>query len=246
MNNMTIKIFACLLLSVAIVVFLFIYSLNEPRRMVSATEKFRVEAVERGVKIFEKNCVACHGGNGQGIEGLSKPINSKGFLTSINNSTLKKAISYGLPNMPAFSREMNGQLNANDIKDVISFIRNWESDSSSSKEIISEVDRSDENEYETLPTETVSIDLSDRDVKKGAALYTKKCAICHGKNGEDETNEIVIHSQEFLKYQENEAIFDTINTGIPGEMPAYGEEGNSPLSEDEIWNIVAFIRSWEK
>lgn len=89
---------------------------------------------------------------------------------------------------------------------------------------------------------------SDASVKAGLALYTKNCASCHGKTGLGDgvkARALKTHPGDFSKApftdQTDGEMFYRTKTGRD-EMPKY--EGK--LSDDDIWNLVNYMRSLKK
>lgn len=88
----------------------------------------------------------------------------------------------------------------------------------------------------------------DASTKAGLALYTKNCASCHGKTGlgdgvkartlKDSPGDF---SKAAFQTQTDGDLFYKTKTGR-GEMPKY--EGK--LADDDIWNIVNFLRTFKK
>jgi mono/diheme cytochrome c family protein len=88
----------------------------------------------------------------------------------------------------------------------------------------------------------------DASNKAGMALYTKNCASCHGKAGlgdgvkaralKDSPGDF--SGAAFQNQTDGEHFYKT-KTG-KGEMPKY--EGK--LSDDDIWNIVNYMRTFKK
>jgi len=75
-------------------------------------------------------------------------------------------------------------------------------------------------------------------VAAGRALYNKTCTMCHGPDGADGDRAPSLNAnRRYFRLSEG-AIFDAIKNGIPGSpMPS------SPLTETDVWKIVAFIRN---
>ncbi len=92
------------------------------------------------------------------------------------------------------------------------------------------------------------IAVSDASTAAGQALYVKTCAACHGKTGLGDgpkAKSLKTAPGDFLKAEsqnqtDGEHFYKT-KTGR-GDMPKY--EGK--MSDDDIWNVVNFIRSLKK
>ena len=101
-----------------------------------------------------------------------------------------------------------------------------------------------------------------RDIAAGQALYQQNCAACHGSNLEGQENwqtrnsdgtlpapphDVSGHtwhhdSQMLFQYTRlggARALADMGVTDFQSGMPAFGDD----LSDDDIWNILAFIQS---
>jgi mono/diheme cytochrome c family protein len=90
--------------------------------------------------------------------------------------------------------------------------------------------------------------MSDASKAAGQALYTKTCTSCHGKTGIGDgvksrslkTAMTDFTKAEFQDQTDGEQFYKT-KTGR-GDMPKY--EGK--LSDDDIWNIVNYTRTFKK
>ena len=89
---------------------------------------------------------------------------------------------------------------------------------------------------------------SDASTKAGQTLYTKNCASCHGKTGLGDgvkARALKDFPGDFSKAdfqgQSDGDHFYRTKTGR-GEMPKY--EGK--LSDDDIWNLVNYMRTFKK
>jgi mono/diheme cytochrome c family protein len=90
--------------------------------------------------------------------------------------------------------------------------------------------------------------MSDVSTKAGQALFVKTCAACHGKTGIGDgpkAKSLKTTVGDFSKAEsqnqtDGEHFYKT-KTGR-GDMPKY--EGK--LSDDDIWNIVNYIRTLKK
>jgi mono/diheme cytochrome c family protein len=82
-------------------------------------------------------------------------------------------------------------------------------------------------------------------VAAGRELYVENCAACHGENGEGDLAP-ALNSQELLKTTSDEALYSLTRTGVPGSiMPAWGQTFGGPFTDEQIAQLVTFIRSWE-
>ncbi len=92
-----------------------------------------------------------------------------------------------------------------------------------------------------------AVEAEDRSqaVAAGRALYTENCAACHGEDGEGGIAP-ALNSQELLQMTSDEALFNLTRTGVPGSlMPAWGQPFGGPFTNEQINQMVAFMRHWE-
>ena len=85
-------------------------------------------------------------------------------------------------------------------------------------------------------------------IAAGQKIYSKTCALCHGKSGDADGPAVIelnIHparlSDPQLDTEPDGALFWKITTGKK-PMPAYGKR----LSETDRWNLVNYIRTLPK
>ena len=93
-----------------------------------------------------------------------------------------------------------------------------------------------------------TVAAGDASNKAGLALYTKNCASCHGKAGLGDGVKARMlkefpgdFSKADFQGQSDGEHFYKIKSGR-GEMPKY--EGK--LSDDDIWNVVNYMRTFKK
>ena len=80
------------------------------------------------------------------------------------------------------------------------------------------------------------------DVSRGKQLYTANCAVCHGDNAEGRVGARL--AKDFPGIQVSATIKETVSNGVQGSvMPAWSKAKGGPLSDQEIDDLVAFIRS---
>ena len=185
----------------------------------------------RGGELYAAHCAGCHGDTGKG--GVGVPLSLPSFLESVDDNFLRTTIRLGRPGrvMPGFQALSDAQLDA-----IVSFIRGWSG--------------------KPAP------DFSDRpvagDVQHGKQLFASECADCHGKNGEGGKGTGVtfsrmrsapiiapaLNNSGFLAAASDEMIRYTLKLGREGTpMDSFLEEG---LSEQDLDDLVSYVRSWEK
>lgn len=83
-------------------------------------------------------------------------------------------------------------------------------------------------------------------VTEGRTLYTENCVMCHGEQGEG-VDAPPLNSRSFLRNTADETIFSLISSGVPNtEMPAWNQLHGGPLTDEQVRQLVTFIRVWEQ
>ncbi len=89
--------------------------------------------------------------------------------------------------------------------------------------------------------------MEQKAAEKGKPLYLTHCARCHGESGESQRGVRAIHSKNYLRAVDDELLTKIIERGIPRTgMVALGDKEGGPLNPEQIHQLVAFLRSWEK
>jgi mono/diheme cytochrome c family protein len=131
---------AAALLLAALIVFL---AAREPDRMAAGAASFEGRAIAHGASVYVDACAGCHGVWGQGVPEIGPALNSAEFLNDrlveLNyqgdlRSFIESTVASGRPVknedydsiMPAWSQEYGGALRADEIRDVATFIMNWQ------------------------------------------------------------------------------------------------------------------------
>jgi cytochrome c oxidase cbb3-type subunit 3 len=210
---------AALLLSVGVLVAFQIYMLREPSRIQSVLAADQAAQIARGQQLFADNCTTCHGDNGEGDKGPA--LNSQKFLKSTDDGTIFSIISSGVPGtaMPTWAQPHGGPFTDEQIRDLVSFIRQWEPTAP--------------NIASTQPTP---------DASKGQAIFSSICYACHGDNGQGTKTAPALNSQDLLSQFDDNWFRQTIANGRPAKgMPTWG----AVLSPEQINDVVAYIRAWQ-
>ncbi len=200
------KIVTGFILTLIIVIFFPLYWAMEPGRQEAALNRQQAEAAARGHELYAATCAACHGAQGEG--GIGPTL--KG--TPLDDDTLEKIIARGIPRtaMVAWSKEDDGPLHRQQIKDLVTFIKNWG------------------GALATTPAPTLQTTPS---AIAAGELYTIRCAGCHGANRQGISGLGSTLTPESLAGLSDNEVRDTILNGRSGTvMPAFKEI----LSPDEI------------
>ncbi len=79
----------------------------------------------------------------------------------------------------------------------------------------------------------------------GQELYADNCATCHGTNGEGGVGP-ALNSRDLLTATMDETLVGLTRFGVPSTlMPAWGQASGGPFTDEEVNQLVAFIRAWE-
>ncbi len=82
-------------------------------------------------------------------------------------------------------------------------------------------------------------------IAAGGAIYADHCASCHGENGEGPFAP-ALNSRELLNATSDEALFHLTRIGVPGtQVPAWGQAFGGPFTDEQVSEMVAFMRAWE-
>jgi cytochrome c oxidase cbb3-type subunit III len=185
------------------------------------------KAIAAGEKLYEKNCLICHGETGKGEGKMAgTAINSQIFLSSVSDKDLYHYISFGREGtgMPAYGP----RLSENDVNNLVAFIRDWQTD-----------------ELELEVPDTIS-----GDPELGLQKYNLYCLSCHGEAGAGKVKMgTALGNQQYLQYTTDRQLW--IGAAYGREETRMGPslkglDGARQLKEKDITDIVSYIRSLEK
>lgn len=81
----------------------------------------------------------------------------------------------------------------------------------------------------------------------GRRLFATNCAECHGSSGSGGSGAPTLASKEFLGSTSDEQIHMLVAGGISGtEMPAWGLDFGGTLTDEQVSQIVTYLRSLER
>jgi mono/diheme cytochrome c family protein len=189
MNNMMTKLTVGIItLLLTATVFVLFVARGESARLPAKEADFSARAVENGALIFEANCIGCHGVQGKGIPGVAPALNSPEFFTTRLQEVgyagslrtfVESTVNAGRPvgsgeysgKMATWGQDYGGPLRPDQVRDVASFILNWEATA------VGGEPQAAQPTPTPLPSDASPVEI-------GEAVYTSSgCAGCHGAPG---------------------------------------------------------------
>lgn len=215
-----------------------------------------VEPAARGRDLFLGTCAACHGADGRGLPGLGRDLAQSDLVARLTDAELAALIETGRPQGRPVAMPPRGgrdDLTAGDIGAIVAYVRGLQ----------------DPRRMPELPPPRVAVARASEDeqawalaaakgdeelaqwIVNGSRLFAATCAACHGREarglpglGKDLT------TSAYVREHDDESLLAFVNRGRqPGEpgnttgvaMPPKG--GNPALSDDDILDIVAYLRA---
>ena len=193
--------------------------------------------------LYRTHCAGCHGADGR--LGPGPPLNDPLFLAIVSEKELSRVITEGravTPGqrspMPAFARDRGGPLTAAQIGALAEGIRKrW-------------------GPATSPPPDFTETGVCCGDEHRGARVFARACAGCHGNDGEGVKREgkllRKINDPAFLALISDQALRRYAITGRPDfGMPAYdGKAGRSPdfkpLTATDIDDLAALLACWRQ
>jgi mono/diheme cytochrome c family protein len=202
-----------------------------PKDRIRVTRFGESEFVHDGATLYGTFCAACHGPVGQGMRYAGMPsfpaIGNPAFLELASDRFLAETIRRGRPGrrMPAWGSESG--LTESDIIAVIGYVRQLGGGARPSQ-----------------PDDPIFRIAGD--ARRGTSLYAQFCAGCHGNKGEGFEGP-ALANPVLLSAATDRYLFETTRRGRPGtsmEGFSVSTTVRPALSDAEIADVVAFIRTW--
>ncbi len=183
------------------------------------------ERLGDGLTIYAENCSACHGANGSGTV-IAPAINSI-ELRSKSLEEVTVVVKEGVAG--SLMSSWQSKLTQDEIGLVVDLIFAWP-DVLQAGIVFPE-------------SEVINIASSPEVIAAGAQLYSVACTSCHGIDGYGTRMAPALNNEIFLSDFPDAVIYQVIAGGVPDTlMPAWG----SRLEDQEIQNLVAYLRSWQE
>ena len=188
-----------------------------------------VASAAHGEVLYKSMCIACHQPEGAGKVGFAPYVRNPDFLALASDDFLRSSIIAGRPGTAMVPW---AHLKSHEVDSLVAYIR------------------SGENPEATKLTKADPDKKYPGDAAKGAPLYAIYCASCHGQNATGYAEGgagPAIGNAGFLAVASDDFIFQTVKHGRAGtSMRGFvGATGLANLSEQEVGDIIAFLRNRE-
>lgn len=175
--------------------------------------------------LYGRFCVNCHGDGTHGVydrffHRFMPAIRGPGVRAVADDAYLRQAIEQGRPGtlMPAWHRQAGG-LTAAQVDALVKFLKDGDG---------------------RPPQPLSAVAVGHGDAARGAELFAQACAGCHGANRLAPS----LANAVFQKTASDALILQTIAGGrIDTAMPAFRRDGADGLSENELRELLAYVRS---
>ena len=182
-----------------------------------------------GPALYAERCAVCHGEQGEGLGKVGNAIGNQEFLATASDGFLETAIAQGRPGTTMVPWAENG-LNQYQIRSLVRYMRTWQT------------------------TPSVGLDptkVAQGDRARGEGLYAQHCASCHGPQGDPgrDPNLAGTHLSNpvFLAQASDAFLSYAIANGRTGTtMQAFSQAKGGPLDDQQIEDVVTYIRSLQK
>lgn len=179
-----------------------------------------------GHALFQENCASCHQTDGTGIPGLAPSIRNRDFLAVASDEFIRSTIKIGRTGTSMLARD---DLSTQDVDSIIAYLR----------------------DIPVVNPVSFSVDPHKHypgDAERGSDTYARYCASCHGENGEGYSAGgagPAIGLPGFVGVASDDFIFQTVKHGRIGTpMRSFmGARGLADLSEQEVGDVIAFLRA---
>ena len=179
-----------------------------------------------GEELYKQNCVFCHQADAIGRPGVAPSLTNKEFLSVASDKFLYATIHDGRmgTGMPPFAH-----LSDEKIKGIIAFLR----------------------AHAKLPSRSDEVDKQEQangDPRLGSIWFHQICSTCHGPEGDGYSaggTGTAIGKAGFLDKSSDGFIRVTIKEGRSNTrmLPFQGSEAMADLSDREIDDIIAYLRT---
>lgn len=225
-------------------------------RLIAAppAEPISLSTAVHGRDLFASVCIACHGADATGVEGLGKSLVVSDFVAGQSDEQLHQFLMTGRPNAKPIAMPPRGgrdDLTDDDLRHIVAYVRGLQ-DPRRMPELPAVVVAPPTKEQEAAALEAAGGDAElAAYIASGDRLFHSTCIACHGKGGVGvKGNGKSLVNNEFIQGLDDDGLFDFIKQGrTPSDpksttgiqMPPKG--GNPALSDDDLLDIISYLRT---
>lgn len=182
----------------------------------------------RGATLYAENCLACHGPQGEAR------ASHEAFNAAIQyDVSFEEVVAAGIEGtfMMGWSEANGGPLDADDLANLRAYAQTWST-----------------GEVPPLPVPLVPeglVAVGSGDPNAGAALFITNCGGCHGPSGEGRRLAAFppIDTEADVLTATRRGV---VNPLVPNRMPPFAQANGGPLSDQDLANIMAYMRAWDR
>ncbi|MCP4989766.1 MAG: c-type cytochrome [Colwellia sp.] len=187
------------------------------------------QQVEDGKIYYNQNCVFCHQEDAIGKPGFAPSLSNPELLAISSDKYLAATIRDG---RQGTAMAPYAHLGKDKIVAIVAYLRSME----------------------TLPNRSAAVEkqrAAQGDARKGELWYKDICSTCHGPQGDgylSGSSGTAIGKPGFLNKASDGFIRETIKYGRSNTrmLPFYGSTGLANLDEQEIEDIISYLRTLNK
>jgi cytochrome c oxidase cbb3-type subunit III len=200
---------------------------SAPGRPAADSEVIAPDKVVDFAVLYATNCAGCHGVNGAG--GAAIALVDPAYLAIADDETIRRVTSNGVPGtaMPAFAQSAGGLLTDEQIDAIVNGIRTrW-----ARPNVFGDAD---------VPPYAAP---TPGDPARGADVYARNCASCHGAAGRGGARASSIVDGAYLALVSDQSLRTAIIVGRP-ELGAPDWRSNAAgkaLSSEDVSDVVAWL-----
>ena len=186
--------------------------------------------------LYRRNCAGCHGTDGR--LGAARPLNDPVYLALVPADRLRTILREGVSgsSMPAFGTAAGGELTDAQVEALAQgMLARW--------------GRPETVQGVTLPPYGASPGPSDPGAQeRGAAVYIRACARCHGPDGRGGPKGGPIVDPAYLALVSDQSLRSTVIAGRTdlGQPDWRDDVPGHPLTPEEITDVVAWLAAHRK
>ena len=198
------------------------------------------EKLTTGKKIYDANCVACHGQDGRSMILGAADFSDIRFISNMSPSDSYVVVTQGKGSMPAWQ----ARLNKDERWDVIDYINSFTYDPNVNGELeisTTELDteETERSECDSYTTQTNPFSWDDTETIVNGEVHYVSCEGCHGADGKGNIPGVIDFSNP---------VFQADLRSNPGSFLCSLAEGlntmppfTSSLSEEEMWQVLTYL-----